>query len=154
MPERDADLGEAVSIYAKSEEGLAFFGTCKGTPPTTANEFAVGAIFVDVINKILYLNDGTSAVPTWTTVYDSDNAPAYDIVAAGEFTTVGGDADETITVTGALATDIVIVNVHTAGSTPRTVVDASASAGQIDVDMSGDPSTDHVLSYVVLRATA
>lgn len=85
---------------------------------------------------------------------DSGIAPSHIIVAAGEFTTAGGDADETITVSGALATDLVFVNVHTAGATPRTVVDASASAGQIDVDMSGDPSTDHVLTYVVMRAAA
>lgn len=76
------------------------------------------------------------------------------VFAAGEFTTAGGDADETITVSGLLATDIVLVTLHTAGATPRTIIDASASAGQIDVDMSGDPSTDHVLSYVALRASA
>ncbi len=85
---------------------------------------------------------------------DSGIAPSHIVVAAGEHTTAGGDANETITVAGALATDIVLVTLHTVGATPRTITTASASAGQIDVVMSGDPSTDHVLSYVVLRAAA
>lgn len=85
---------------------------------------------------------------------DSGITPSHIVVAAGEFTTAGGDTDETITVAGALATDIVLVTLHTAGASPVTIVDASASAGQIDVDMSADPSTDHVLSYMVLRAAA
>lgn len=85
---------------------------------------------------------------------DSGIAPSHIVVAAGEFTTAGGDTDETITVSGLLATDIVIVTLHTAGASPVTIVDASASAGQIDVDMSADPSTDHVLSYVAYRAAS
>jgi hypothetical protein len=85
---------------------------------------------------------------------DSGITPSHIVVAAGEFTTAGGDANETITVSGALATDLVHVTLHTAGSTPRTITTASASAGQIDVVMSGDPSTDHVLTYSVLRAAA
>lgn len=74
------------------------------------------------------------------------------VFAAGEFTTAGGDTDETITVSGALATDLCIVTMQTAGAVPVTIIDASVSAGQIDVDMSADPSTDHVLTYLVLRA--
>lgn len=85
---------------------------------------------------------------------DSGITPSHIVVYAGEFTTAGGDADETISVSGVVATDLVHVTVHTAGATPRTVVDASAGTDQIDVDMSGDPSTDHVLTYSVLRAVA
>lgn len=84
--------------------------------------------------------------------FRDDGVNGFSIVAAGEFTTAGGDTDETIPVSGALATDIALVTLHTAGGTPRTVVDASASSDQIDVDMSDDPSTDHVLSYLLLRA--
>lgn len=86
-------------------------------------------------------------------VRKSDGVPvSHHIVFAGEFTTAGGDADETISVPGMLASDLVFVTLQTAGSTPRTIIDAAAAADQIDVDMSGDPSTDHVLSYMVLRA--
>lgn len=87
-----------------------------------------------------------------TRVHNPAVKPTHQVIAAGEFTTAGGDADEAITVAGMLATDLVFVNVQTAGATPRTIVDAAAAAGQINVDMSGDPSTDHVLSYMVLRA--
>ena len=85
---------------------------------------------------------------------DSGITPSHIVVAAGEFTTAGGDANETITVSGALATDLVHVTLHTKGSSPVTILTASASAGQIDVVMSSDPSTDHVLTYSVLRAVA
>lgn len=73
------------------------------------------------------------------------------VLAAGEFTTVGGDATESITVTGADSGDIAIVTVKTKGSTPRTVDAASVGANAITVTLSGDPSTDHVLQYIVVR---
>jgi len=44
------------------------------------------------------------------------------------------------------------VQLHTEGATPVTVDAAAAGTGDIDVTMSADPSTDHVLSYQVLRA--
>jgi len=80
--------------------------------------------------------------------------PSHIVVGAGEFTTAGGDTDETITVAGALATDLCHVTIHTVGSSPVTILDAACGAGDIDVDMSADPSTDHVLTYSVLRAAA
>ena len=123
-------VGRAVGVSGDNDRILGW-----------AMESAGGA--GEIINVFLLKAAGSGGLTQQATHY---------IVAAGEFTTAGGDADETITVSGLLATDLVFVNVHTAGATPRTVVDASASAGQIDVDMSGDPSTDHVLSYMALRA--
>lgn len=81
-------------------------------------------------------------------------APSHVVKFAGTFTTLGGDAAEAITVTGAAATDIVQVMVKTAGGTPRSIVAAAAATNAINVTMSGDPSTDHVLQYVVLRAAS
>lgn len=78
----------------------------------------------------------------------------FAVIAAGEFTTAGGDANEAIAVSGALASDISIVTLNTPGSTPRTVSSSNMAAGQINVVMSGDPSTDHVLNYIVLRSRA
>lgn len=72
------------------------------------------------------------------------------IKAKGNFTTVGGDATEVITVASAVATDLVFINIKTAGATPRTIVDAAAGTGDITVELSGDPSNDHVLSYIVV----
>lgn len=76
------------------------------------------------------------------------------IVAAGQFTTAGGDANESITVAGALATDIAILSIEDGGSNAVTLVEAAAGAGAIAVVLSGDPSTDAILNYVVLRAVA
>lgn len=81
-------------------------------------------------------------------------APSHVVKYAGTFTTLGGDASESITVAGALATDIVCVTVKTAGATPRSIAAAAAGTNAIAVTMSGDPSTDHVLQYVVLRAAS
>lgn len=72
-------------------------------------------------------------------------------VASGVYTTAGGDATESITVSDCASGDIAIVTVKTAGATPRSVVAAAAGSAAITVTMSDDPSTDHVLQYVVLR---
>ena len=74
------------------------------------------------------------------------------IVAQGEFTTEGGDASETIIEAEAKTTDFVIVMLQTEGATPTTVDAANITTdGQIAVTMAGDPSTDHVLTYMVIR---
>ncbi len=78
----------------------------------------------------------------------------HGIVAAGTFTTAGGDATESITAAGVVTSDIAIVTVLTAGATPRSIVAADAGSGAISVTLSGDPSTDHVLQYLVIRAVA
>lgn len=74
------------------------------------------------------------------------------IVASGSFTTLGGDANEAIIISGCLSTDVALVELKVAGATPRTILTRAAAAGQINVVLSGDPSTDHVLSYVLIRA--
>lgn len=79
-------------------------------------------------------------------------APSHVVKYAGTFTTAGGDASETITVTGAAATDIVCVTIKTKGASPVSIAAATAATNAINVTMSADPSTDHVLQYVVLRA--
>ncbi len=78
-----------------------------------------------------------------------DNVVKY----AGTFTTAGGDANESITVTGVTSADIVSVTVKTAGATPRSIVSAAAGTDAIAVVLSGDPSTDHVLQYIVHKVS-
>lgn len=73
------------------------------------------------------------------------------VIAAGTFTTVGGDANETITVPGAAATDVVSITLKTAGVSPVTVLRAAAATDAINVVLSADPDNDHVLQYVVIR---
>lgn len=80
--------------------------------------------------------------------------PSHIAVFAGKHTTVGGAAAESITVTGALGTDIVVTSLQAVGAVPRTLVTSAPATDSIDLVFSDDPSTDHVVSYVVYRAVA
>lgn len=85
---------------------------------------------------------------------DAGITPGLMVVAAGIFTTAGGDANESITAASVLGTDTVLVWVQKAGATPRTVDTITPGAGSIAVVMSGDPSTDHKLAWIAYRAPA
>ncbi len=80
--------------------------------------------------------------------------PIYHVVGGGIFTSAGGDANEAITAAGCLGTDTAIVWVQKAGATPRTVDTITPGTGSIAVVLSGDPSTDHKLGWIILRAAA
>lgn len=82
--------------------------------------------------------------------------PSHMIVYAGEHTsTADGGGVNAVTVTGALETDFVYCQLHTKGSTPRTILTALVSAPDtMTITFSGDPSTDHVVAYQVVRATS
>lgn len=74
------------------------------------------------------------------------------ILYTGLFTTVGGDSTENIIgLIGVQVNDVAIVTINTVGGTPRTVTAAVCAADSITVTMSGNPSSDHVLNYMVLR---
>lgn len=110
---------------------------------------AEGKLALDIIDGTLIADDAVSAEHL-----DSGILPFYITMYAGEHTTAGGAAAEAITVSGVLATDLVLVTLHTAGATPRTIVTVVASADTVTVTFSADPSTDHVVTYEVLRAVS
>lgn len=85
---------------------------------------------------------------------DSGITFPFRVIGGGIFTTAGGDANESITVTGVVGTDTAIVWVQKAGATPRTVDTITPGTGSVAVVLSGDPSTDHKLGYLVIRASA
>jgi len=151
---REARLAKLVKDYVDSlspETLITARGDLiRGTAGGTAARYALAAA-----GNVLR-SDGTDAV--WGKVLladlDSGIAPAYVVKYGGTFTTAGGDAAEAIAVAGVAATDVVMVSVKTAGATPRSIVAATAATNAINVTMSGDPSTDHVLQYVVYRAAA
>jgi hypothetical protein len=149
-----ADVG-----YADADNGTILKGlvinalkTTTGAPTATAGKFLPGAIVQNVVSGITYINTGSTASPVFEPIQTAATIGTYVAVFGGTFTTLGGDATESITVTGATGTDLVSVLVKTAGATPRTVNAATATTNAITVTMSGDPSTDHVLQYVVFRA--
>jgi len=77
-------------------------------------------------------------------------SPEYDIFAAGTHTTVGGNAAEAITITGALASDIPLVQ-YSATNDTDTINMAVMTANTLTVTMSADPGTAHGLHYAILR---
>lgn len=81
-------------------------------------------------------------------------SPSHIVKFAGKYTTLGGSATEAITVTGVASTDIVIVCLQAKGATPRTILTAAPTLNTITLVFSGDPSTDHIVSYEVLRAAS
>lgn len=170
---RNVTWDVTLSDLGLNETGLVITAlkTTTGAPTATAGRFAPAAIIQNIVSGLVYINAGSTASPSWEvieagTIALADNnmlvgnasgvaeavSISHVIKYGGTFTTAGGDANETITVTGAAATDIVAVTVKTAGATPRSIVSAAAATNAINVVMSGDPSTDHVLQYIVFRA--
>lgn len=76
------------------------------------------------------------------------------IVAAGQFTTAGGDTAESVTVTGALATDIAIASIEDNGTNNVTLLQTAAATNAVNFTMSANPSTDCIINYFVLRANS
>ena len=85
---------------------------------------------------------------------DEGIAPAFVVKFAGQHTTAGGDANETATVTGVLATDIAIATIEDNGTNDVTLLQAAAAADAVNFTLSADPGTDCVINYIVLRAVA
>ena len=76
--------------------------------------------------------------------------PDYEIFAAGTVTTAGGDTAESVTLTGALASDIAFTN-YSATDDTDTIAKAVMSANTLTVTLSADPTTTHGLHFVVIR---
>lgn len=85
---------------------------------------------------------------------DKSIAPAFVVKFAGQHTTAGGDANETATVTGVLATDIAIATIEDNGTNDVTLLQTAAAANAVNFTLSADPGTDCVINYIVLRAVA
>lgn len=80
--------------------------------------------------------------------------PSHIVVAAGQHTTAGGDADEQATVAGVVATDIVVCSLESNGTNDSTLISGAAGTGVIDFVLNEDPGTDVIINYMVLRAVA
>lgn len=77
--------------------------------------------------------------------------PSHYVAYAGSFTCVTGSATQTITVTGALATDVAIVNYRTTDDTD-TILKAVLTANTLTLTLSADPLAAHSVQYAILRA--
>lgn len=166
---------ETINIYLKNEDDNIVL--CSGTTVPTADTagYAKGALFIKTNaadgTKGVYENQGTTAASDFNLIGDISSAeiadgavslaklatavaPSHVVKFAGEFTTAGGDAAEQASVSGVLATDIVVASILDNGTNNVTLLQSAAGTDVIDFTMSADPSTDCIISYVVFRATA
>lgn len=146
--------GDTTETITRNEPGstsdLVFAGY--NTTNDTDNQNPVSIIQTNrtTITAVMATDPSTAHNFDWM-VLRNGGTPKYQVFAAGNFTTAGGDASESIPVTGVLAGDLVLVQVKTKGASPVTIAAAISAANAITVTLSADPSTDHVLSYMVLR---
>jgi hypothetical protein len=119
-------------VYATDD---ASFGLTQGS--------LIGTVYRVLSNGEAIVAFGQSAYPPL--------AP-YRLLLAGQHKTTGGHATEKIPLPGLLPNDIVQVMVAGSGKTPCTVQSATPGTGSLQVVFSGDPTTDHLLHYVVYRS--
>lgn len=81
--------------------------------------------------------------------------PAAVIKFFNQYTTTGGAAAEAITVTGAVAaTDRAFVQVVSQGTNTVTVLKAVVTTNTLTVTFSGDPGSDAIINYQLIRAAS
>lgn len=74
------------------------------------------------------------------------------VLHCGQHTTTGGSATETIPkLAGVASTDVIVVTLHTAGGIARTISSATCGTDSASVIFNADPSTDHIVNYIVVR---
>lgn len=121
-----------------------------GTTGTYVGTAGKGAILLDYTNGAAYINTGTIGSPTWTILASSSFTPGDAIVAAGTATS-GTTTGTSISVTGALTTDIALVSWRVA---PQTIAIAIAvpTTNAITVTLSTTVGTAGTLQYALVRA--
>lgn len=139
--------------------------------PTQTTGVTTGALAVDNVNGDLYTFNGSTwdsgiAASGVTTAMIADSAvtlgklatavsPSHVVKFAGEFTWTGSGASKAETVTGALATDIVVATIQSAPSEAAYLASAAVTADTVTVTLSAaNTSNDAVIAYQVLRATS
>ena len=122
-------------------------GKLVGDITATAGSIGTAEIADDAVTDAK-IKDGSVTLA----LLDEGIAPAFVVKFAGQHTTAGGGANETATVTGVLATDIVIATIEDNGTNNVTLLQAAVAANAVNFTLSADPGTDCVINYMVLRA--
>ena len=137
--EGDIIVGDSGGDASRLAKGTSGYPLVAGASTVSYAQLAAGGIASSAIT-LAKLHSGIT--------------PSHVVKYAGTHTTAGGAAAEAITVSGVAATDVVMITLKAQGATPRTVLYAVPTTNTITVTFSGDPSTDHVLYYQVLRAAS
>lgn len=81
--------------------------------------------------------------------------PSHVIKFGGQKTTVGGAAAEAFTITGAVAaTDFAFVQIVDNGTSNVTALQAVVTTNTLTVTFSGNPGSDTIFNYQLIRAAA
>lgn len=143
----DAVDGTKIADLAVDTEHLA----ASAVETDKINDLAVttGKLAADAVDGTKIADDAISAEHL-----DDGILPSHVVKFAGKFTTAGGDTAEQASVPGVVAGDIVIASLQTEGASPVTLDASAPDTDVINFTMSADPSTDHIISYSVLRAVS
>jgi hypothetical protein len=90
MAKINAALGQACVIFQEDDYGRVLLGTYKGTPPATADQFAIGCRLMDETTGWLYTNFGTVAAPVWVNEKDREQVAVANLTAADIVATAAG----------------------------------------------------------------
>jgi hypothetical protein len=149
---------QTITVLQKDADGkiLLAKGTAAASTQDAQSNYAKGAIYIktDVATGTsgVYQNIGTAAASSFSL---ANQVPSHVPKFAGEVTWTGGLTTLAETVTGALATDIVIATIQSAPSEAAYLVSAAVTANTVTFTLSAaNTSNDAVVSYVVLRAAA
>lgn len=124
-----------------------------GQYSVTNDTDTIAEMTITANNTVTYVAsaDPSTAHTGTALIFRQGGVPAYDCIFAGSATSAGGDATETVTLTGALATDRVLVTVTDDGTNDVTIASAKMTANTLTVVLSGDPGTDLTFDYAVFR---
>jgi len=144
------NVAEAITVAGVTTSDIAF-ATCTTSDDTD--------LISDVACTANTVTVTSSADPLVAHVFDyvvlrprGSFKPSHYVAYAGNRVAVSGDTTTVaITVTGALATDVLILN-YSATDDTDTLVKAVVTADTITLTVSADPVTEHAWNYALLRA--
>lgn len=124
------------------------------TDTTLSGDATIGATGVltianDAITTVKILNANVTLAKLASGI-----TPSHIVKFAGQPTTTGGAASEAFTITGAAATDLAFVQVVDNGTNNVTVLQAVVTLNTLTITFSGDPSSNTVFNYQLLRAAS
>ncbi len=139
-----------MSIQAANYDPALKAGAELDTANIGAGEIVTADLASDAVTGAKIADDAVSLEHL-----DSGITPSHIVVYAGEFTWSGAGTSVATTVTGALASDIVVATIQSAPSEAAYLASAAVTADTVTVTLSAaNTSNDAVISYQVLRAAA
>lgn len=146
------DINVRVRVKGRVElpiSGLAITDVGKPVYASDDNAFTLTAGANTRIGKVVrYVSSGVGIVE-FNTVQNSN---AYEEVFAGSITWTGGLATKATTVTGVLATDIIVASIESAPTEAAYLKEANVAANTVNLTLSAaNTSNDAVIHYVISR---